>query len=99
LTGQLAQSLPLNSVETLQFTPFGPKDKPQFSTFESQIQTNLLIGTPTLPKYSFAMKRRRKPNMETYALLEDALSPLLSSRSMASLVKKQKQLQNAWLPA
>jgi hypothetical protein len=78
---------------------FGPKVKPQLSTFESQIPTNPLIGTQTLPRYSFATKRRRKPNMETFALPEDALSPLLSSMSMASLVKKQRQLQNDWLPA
>jgi hypothetical protein len=86
-------------VETSLFTAFGPKDKQQFLTFVSPILTNLLIGTQTHPKYSFATKRRRKPNMETFALPEDALSPHLSSLSTASLVKKQRQLQNDWLPA
>jgi hypothetical protein len=61
--------------------------------------SDLLIGTQTHPKSSFATKRRKKPNMETFALPEDALSPHLSSLLMVSLVKKQLQHQNYWLPA
>jgi hypothetical protein len=78
---------------------FGPKDRLPYLMFVSQILTNQPIGTQTQPKYSFATKRRKKPNMETFALPEDAPLPHLSSLSMASLVKKQRQLQNDWQPA
>jgi hypothetical protein len=53
----------------------GPKDRQQYLMFVSQIPINPPIGTQTHPKSSFATKRRKKTNMETFVLPEDALSP------------------------
>jgi CHASE1-domain containing sensor protein len=66
---------------------------------ESPTLINPPIGKQTLPKSSFAMKRRKKLNMEISVSPEDELSPHWSSQSTDSLVKKLQLHQNDWLLA
>jgi hypothetical protein len=66
---------------------------------ESPTLINQPIGKQTLPKSSFAMKRRKKTNMEIYVLPEDEHSPHWSSQLTDSSVKKLLLHQNDWLLA
>jgi hypothetical protein len=62
--------------------------------YASPTPTNQAIVIPTLPKSFSAMKKKKRKNMATYALPDDALLSHWSSQLMVSLAKKPPQRPN-----
>jgi hypothetical protein len=77
---------------------FGPKARQQFLMFGSLIPINPQIAKLTQLKFFYIMKRRRRINMATYALPEDAHLPHWSSPLMVSSEKKPLLLRSVLHP-